>query len=341
MPQVITFGEIMLRLAPEGFLRFLQADRFGASYSGAEANVAVALANFGLDTAFVSRLPENEIGQAALNYLRKFGVNTDFISRSENGRTGIYFLEKGAGSRPSKVIYDRAGSAISLSSPSDYDWDKIFDGSRIFMLSGITPALSDSLADICLQACKKAKEKGLTIVFDLNYRKKLWTVEKARKCMEKICSLADICITNEEDASLIFGIKKPQKDFSSLDLEGYKKVASELAGRFPFKKLCITLRESKSASLNGWAGLLYEKSGEHFYQSKKYEIHIVDRVGAGDAFTAGIIYGEIKKMDCQSQLEFAAASGCLKHSIEGDFNIVSLNEVLSLAGGNSNGRVER
>jgi len=340
MPEVITFGEIMMRLAPEGFLRFLQADRFGVTYSGAEANVAVALASFGLDCAFVSRLPKNEIGQSALNFLRKFGVNVDFISRPDDGRTGIYFLEKGAGSRPSRVIYDRAGSAISLSSPSDYDWDKIFDSCKIFMLSGITPALSENLADICLQACKKAREKGITVVFDLNYRKKLWTVEEARKVMEKICSYVDICITNEEDASLIFGIEKAQKDFTSLDIEGYKRIASELSARFAFKKVCITLRESKSASENGWAGLLYTGDG-NFFLSKKYQVHIVDRVGAGDAFTAGIIYGEIKKMDCQSQLDFAAASGCLKHTVEGDFNLVSLDEVLSLAGGNTGGRVER
>lgn len=338
MPKVITFGEIMLRLAPEGFLRFVQADKFGASYSGAEANVAVSLANFGIDTAFVTRLAENEIGQCAVNYLRRFGVGTQFIVRG-SGRTGLYYLEKGAGSRASKVIYDRAGSAVSLSSDRDYDWDRIFDGCQIFMLSGITPALSESLAEICLQACKIAQEKGITVVFDLNYRKKLWTAEAAGRTMGQICRHVDICITNEEDASLLFGIKCPQKDFDNLNLEGYREVAARLQELFGFKKVCITLRESKSASVNGWAGLMLSHEG--FNQSKKYEIHIVDRVGAGDAFTAGIIYGELNKMTSQNQLDFAVAAGCLKHSIEGDFNMVSVEEVLALACGQAGGRVQR
>lgn len=343
MPKVVTFGEIMLRLAPEGYLRFAQAERFGATYSGAEANVAVSLANFGIDTAFVTRLAENEIGQCAVNYLRRFGVGTQFIVRG-SGRTGLYFLEKGAGTRSSKVIYDRAGSAVSLSSSKDYDWDCIFDGCQIFMLSGITPALSQSLAEICLQACQIAQKKGITVVFDLNYRKKLWTAEEAGKTMEIICRHVDICITNEEDASLLFGIKMPQKDFENLNLDGYRGVAEELAARFSFKKVCITLRESKSASVNGWAGLMLDSSDvgkDSLYISKKYEINIVDRVGAGDAFTAGIIYGELNKMPAQKQLDFAVAAGCLKHTIEGDFNMVSADEVMALADGEAGGRVQR
>ena len=339
MSTVVTFGEIMLRLAPEGYMRFLQADTFGASYSGSEANVAVSLANFGIDTAFVTCLPENEIGQCAVNYLRRFGVNTNFITRSEKGRTGLYFLEKGAGTRASKVIYDRAGSAVSLSTPEDYDWDSIFEGCKIFMLSGITPALSQALSEICLQACQIAQKKGITVVFDLNYRKKLWTAEAAGKVMGEICRYVDICITNEEDASLLFGINMPQKDFSSLNLDVYREVAGELAARFGFKKVCITLRESKSASLNGWAGLMLSDDG--FTQSKKYEINIVDRVGAGDAFTAGIIYGELKKMTCQCQLDFAVVAGCLKHTIEGDFNMVNAEEVFFLVKGDDCGRVKR
>ena len=338
MPKVVTFGEIMLRLAPEGYLRFLQAERFCATYSGAEANVAVSLANFGIDTAFVTRLAENEIGQCAVNYVRRFGVGTQFIVRG-SGRTGLYFLEKGAGTRASKVIYDRAGSAVSLSSSKDYDWDSIFDGCQVFMLSGITPALSGSLSEICLQACEIAQKKGITVVFDLNYRKKLWTAEEAGRTMEKICRHVDICITNEEDASLLFGIKMPQKDFENLNLDGYRDVAGQLAARFGFKKVCITLRESKSASVNGWAGLMLSDDG--FNQSKKYEINIVDRVGAGDAFTAGIIYGELNKMTAQNQLDFAVAAGCLKHTIEGDFNMVNADEVMALAGGEAGGRVQR
>ena len=339
MPKVVTFGEIMLRLAPEGYLRLVQAERFCATYSGAEANVAVSLANFGIDTAFVTRLAENEIGQCAVNYLRRFGVGTQFIVRG-SGRTGLYFLEKGAGTRASKVIYDRAGSAVSLSSSKDYDWDSIFDGCQVFMLSGITPALSGSLPEICLQACEIAQKKGITVVFDLNYRKKLWTAEAAGKVVGEICRHVDICITNEEDASLLFGIKMPQKDFENLNLDGYRDVAGELAARFGFKKVCITLRESKSASVNGWAGLMLDSDGD-FYISKKYEINIVDRVGAGDAFTAGIIYGELTKMPARKQLDFAVAAGCLKHTIEGDFNMVNAEEVFFLASGDDCGRVKR
>lgn len=339
MSKVVTFGEIMLRLAPEGYKRFVQAEQFGATYSGAEANVAVSLANYGVDTAYVTRLPENEIGQCAVNYLRRFGVDTRHIVRG-NGRTGIYFLERGASQRASKVIYDRAGSAVSLSSLSDYNWEKIFDGAEVFMLSGISPALSDSMAEICVKACEIARKMGITVVFDLNYRKKLWTAEKACEVMSKICQNVDICLTNEEDASVVFGIKAPQDDYSTLNGEGYKSVASQMKEKFGFKKVCITLRESKSASVNGWAGLLLDSDGK-FYQSKKYEINIVDRVGAGDAFTAGIIYGELNKMQPQDEVDFAAAASCLKHSIEGDFNMVSAEEVFSLMKGDGSGRVKR
>ncbi|WP_027729288.1 sugar kinase [Treponema sp. C6A8] len=341
MPKVITFGEIMLRLAPEAYLRFVQAEHFEASYSGAEANVAVSLANYGIESAFVTRLPENEIGQCAVNYLRRFGVDTRFISRSEDGRTGIYFLEKGTSQRGAKVIYDRAGSAVSLSTQKDYDWDSIFEGAEIFMLSGITPALSDSLAEICVSACQIARKKGITVVFDLNYRKKLWTAEKARSVMEKICKNVDICITNEEDAYVVFGIGDNDENFSKIDQTRYEKTAYELAARFDFKKVCITMRESKSASVNGWSGLLYDAKEKKSYISPKYEINIVDRVGAGDAFTAGIIYGELKKMRAVEELGFAVAAGCLKHSIEGDFNMVSEQEVLSLMKGDCSGRVKR
>ena len=331
----------MLRLAPEAYLRFVQAERFCATYSGAEANVAVSLANFGVDVAFVSKLAENEIGQSAVNYLRRFGVNTNYICRCKDGRTGVYFLEKGASQRPSKVIYDRAGSAVSLSSSSDYDWERIFDGAEIFMLSGITPALSDSLAEICIQACKIAQKKGIKVVFDLNYRKKLWDSQKAGRVMGEICKNVDICITNEEDANAVFGIEIPQKQFYNLSSNGYESVARELCKKFNFKKVCVTLRESKSASVNGWSGLIFDGEDCKSYISKKYDVQIVDRVGSGDSFAAGIIFGELEKMPLEDEVNFAVAASCLKHSVEGDFNMASREEVFALMNGDSSGRVKR
>ena len=338
--RVITFGEIMLRLAPEGYYRFVQANSFGATYGGGEANVAVSLANFGIDTAFVTKLPAHEIGQAAVNELRKFGVDTSRIVRGGN-RIGIYFLEKGASQRPSKVIYDRAHSAIAEASPEDFDWNEIFQNADWFHFTGITPALNDTLAAICLEACKKAKELGLTVSCDLNYRNKLWSREKAGQVMSELCKYVDVCIANEEDAADVFGIRAANTDVTkgAVSHEGYKDVAKQLAGRFGFSKVAITLRESLSASDNNWAAMLYD--GTEFYFSKKYAVHIVDRVGGGDSFGGGLIYACLNQYDPQSTIEFAAAASCLKHSVEGDMNMVSVSEVQKLASGDGSGRVQR
>ena len=338
--RVITFGEIMLRLAPEGYYRFVQAEKYGATYGGGEANVAVSLANFGIDAAFVTKLPKHEIGQAGVNAVRKFGVDTSLITRGGD-RVGIYFLEKGASQRPSKVIYDRAGSAIATATTEDFDWDKIFENVDWFHFTGITPALGDNVAEICLEACKKAKEKNITISCDLNYRKKLWSKEKAGQVMGELCKYVDVCIANEEDASDVFGIKAANTDVTTgkVNHEGYKDVAKQLADRFGFKKVAITLRSSISANDNNWAAMLYE-NGEYFF-SKSYLMHIVDRVGGGDSFGAGLIYASLMGYASQETIEFAVAASCLKHSIEGDLNMVSVAEVETLAGGDGSGRVQR
>ena len=338
--KVVTFGEIMLRLAPEGYYRFLQAESYGATYGGGEANVAVSLANFGLDAYFVTKLPAHEIGQAGVNSLRRFGVRTDFIARGGD-RVGIYFLEKGASQRPSKVIYDRAGSSIATASASDFDWDAIFDGADWFHFTGITPALNDNVAAICLEAVKAAKAKGIPVSCDLNYRKKLWTREKAGQVMAELCKYVDVCIANEEDASDVFGIKAANTDLyaGQVNTEGYKDVARQLAERFGFEKVAITLRESLSANDNNWYGMLYD--GKDYCFSKKYRIHIVDRVGGGDSFGAGLIYSLLNGYSTQGAIEFAVAASCLKHSIEGDFNMVTVDEVEKLAGGDGSGRVQR
>ncbi len=338
--KIVTFGEIMLRLAPEGYYRFVQAETLGATYGGGEANVAVSLANFGMDARFVTKLPTHEIGQAAVNSLRRYGVDTSFITRGGD-RVGIYYLEKGASQRPSKVIYDRAGSAIATASPADFDWKAIFDGVDWFHFTGITPALNDTVADICLEACKAAKEAGATISCDLNYRGKLWSKEKAGQVMAKLCEYVDVCIANEEDAADVFGIKAANTDVTkgAVNHEGYKDVAKQLADRFGFSKVAITLRESISANDNNWSAMLYD--GSDYYFSKKYSMHIVDRVGGGDSFGGGLIYALLNGYTSQGAIEFAVAASCLKHSVEGDFNMVSVDEVTKLAGGDGSGRVQR
>ena len=340
MSRVVTFGEIMLRLAPEGYYRFVQADSFGATYGGGEANVAVSLANFGVEAAFVTKLPKHEIGQAAINYLRQFGVDTSKIVRGGE-RVGIYFLEKGASQRASKVIYDRAGSSIAKAAAADFDWDSIFDGASWFHFTGITPALGDNVAQICEKALEAAKAKGIAVSCDLNYRKNLWPKEKAGEVMGRLMPKVDICIANEEDAADVFGIKAKDTDIAQGELshDGYRDVAKILAGRFGFKKVAITLRESTSANDNNWAGMLYD--GKEFCFSKKYAVHIVDRVGGGDSFGAGLIYGCLQGWSSQETLEFAVAASCLKHSIEGDFNMVTLDEAKKLSGGDASGRVQR
>ncbi|MCQ2387395.1 MAG: sugar kinase [Clostridia bacterium] len=340
MKKVVTFGELMLRLAPENYLRFVQSDRLEATFGGAEANVAVSLANYGLDAAFVSKLPEHEIGQMAVNSLRKFGVNTSYITRGGD-RVGIYYCEKGASQRPSKVIYDRANSSIACASMSDFNWDEIFKGAKWFHFTGITPALSDNVAEICLKAVKEAKKRNIIVSCDLNFRKKLWSKEKAGLVMGKLCKYVDYCIANEEDAKDVFGIEADNTDINSgkLDREGYISVAQKLTKKFGFKGVAITLRESLSANDNNWSAMLY--TGSKAYFSKKYAMHIVDRVGGGDSFGAGLIYSLVNGFGAQKTIEFAVAASCLKHSIEGDYNLVSIKEVEALAGGNGSGRVQR
>ncbi|MDR0320497.1 MAG: sugar kinase [Treponema sp.] len=338
--KVITLGEVMLRLAPEGYYRFVQANSFGATYGGGEANVAVSLAGFGIDAAFVTKLPKHEIGQSAVNKLREFGVDTSLIVRGGD-RVGIYFLEKGASQRPSKVIYDRANSAIATADKADFDWDKIFQNVNWFHFTGITPALSDNTQAICLAACSAARSKGITVSCDLNYRANLWSREKAGEVMGKLMEFVDICIANEEDASDVFGIKASGSDVTSgkISHDGYKEVATALIKRFGFKQTAITLRESISANDNNWGAMLC--TGNDFYFSKKYAVHIVDRVGGGDSFGAGLIYANLLGLGAQEGLEFAVAASCLKHTIEGDFNLVSADEVKKLAAGNASGRVQR
>ncbi len=340
MKKIVTFGEVMLRLAPENYLRFVQSDKYEATYGGAEANVAVSLANYGMDAAFVTKLPAHEIGQGAINSLRKFGVDTSKIVRGGE-RVGIYFCEKGASQRPSKVIYDRAHSSISTAVVEDFDWESILDGVDWFHFTGITPALSDTTAKVCLEALKVAKAKGITVSCDLNFRKKLWTKEKAGKVMGELCTYVDYCIANEEDAKDVFGIEADNTDIygGKLNHEGYVSVAKKLTEKFGFKGVAITLRESKSASDNDWSGMLYTEGNAYF--SKKYSMHIVDRVGGGDSFGAGLIYSLTNDYDNQSAIEFAVAASCLKHTIEGDYNMVSVAEVKNLAGGDASGRVQR
>ena len=340
MKKVVTFGELMLRLAPENYLRFLQSNRYQATFGGAEANVAVSLANYGVNACFVSKLPSHEIGQAAVNSLRAFGVDTSKVVRGGE-RVGIYYCEKGASQRPSKVVYDRAYSSIAMAKKEDFNWDEIFEGVDWFHFTGITPALSDEVAEITIEACKAAKAKGILISCDLNFRKKLWSKQKAGEVMGEVCKYVDYCIANEEDAKDVFGIEADNTDIygGKLDREGYISVAKKLTDRFNFKGVAITLRESKSANDNDWSGMLYTNGQAYF--SKKYSIHIVDRVGGGDSFGGGLIYSLVNGKEPQAAIEFAVAASCLKHSIEGDYNMVSVAEVENLAGGDASGRVQR
>ena len=285
-------------------------------------------------------MPDNDFGDAALNILRHYGVDTSKAVRGGE-RIGIYFVEKGASQRPSKVIYDRKGSAIASAHSADFDWDRIFEEATWFHFTGITPALSDTLTSICLDACKAAKAKGITISCDLNYRKKLWSREKANEVMSELCKYVDVCIANEEDAADVFGVTAENSDAGSgvLDRTSYSSVARQLREQFGFQKVAITLRESISASDNNWSAILYD--GEKVYNSRKYSIHIVDRIGGGDSFGAGLIYGLNHYDSCQQALEFAVAASCLKQTIEGDFNMVKVAEVESLMNGNVSGRISR
>ncbi len=340
MKRIITFGEVMLRLAPENYMRFVQVENYEATFGGAEANVAVSLSNYGMDAAFVTKLPTHEIGQSAVNSLRKYGVDTSLITRGGD-RVGIYYCERGASQRPSKVIYDRAGSSIACAKAEDFDWEKIFAGADWFHFTGITPALSEGMSKICLTAAKRAKELGITVSCDLNFRKKLWSRERAGEVMGEICKYVDYCIANEEDAKDVFGIEASETDITSgkLNREGYIEVAEKLTARFGFRGVAITLRESLSANDNNWSAMFYTDGNAYF--SKKYAMHIVDRVGGGDSFGAGLIYASLAGRDPQGIIEFAVAASCLKHSISGDYNLVSVSEVETLAGGDASGRVQR
>jgi len=333
-------GEIMLRLSPPGNLRFVQADSFDVVYGGGEANVAVSLANFGHEACYVTRLPDNEIGQSAINSLRRYGVNTEYIARGGD-RIGIYYLETGSAMRPSKVVYDRSHSAISEAVESDFDFDSIMSDAAWFHWSGITPALSDSAAALVASACRSAKSHGVTVSCDLNYRKKLWSSEKARQVMRPLMRYVDVCIGNEEDAQLCLGFT-PQSDVISgaTSAAGYKDIFKAMAAEFGFRYVVSTLRESFSASHNGWKAMIYD--GESFYESKRYDIlPIVDRVGGGDSFAAGLIHGLLTKPTQGEALEFAVAASALKHTINGDVNLVTVAEVEALAGGDGSGRVQR
>lgn len=334
--RIVTFGEIMLRLSPEGYKRFVQADSFGAVYGGGEANIAVSLASFGCDAAFVTKLPEHEIGQAAVNSLRCFGVDTSGIVRGGE-RVGIYFLEKGASQRPSKVIYDRAYSAFAEAHADEFDWKSLLGGADWFHITGITPALGSEAARASLEAVKTAKQLGVTVSCDINYRSKLWDKKTAGEVMSELMSYTDVYIGGRGQAAELFGIEANGADDN--DLDAYKAVAEELKRRFGFSKVAITLRTTISASDNGWAAMLYDGQ-EHCY-SKSYPVHIVDRVGGGDSFAAGLIYACLEGMSTQEAVEFAAAASCLKHSIEGDCNLVSADEVRSLAFGSGSAQVQR
>lgn len=340
MKRIVCFGEIMLRLNPEGYLRIVQAGKFEASYAGSEANVAVSLANYGKKASFVTKVPDNEIGKSAINALRRYGVDTKYVLAG-GPRLGLYFVEKGASQRASKVIYDRKDSSIAMANRNEFDWDRIFEDAVWFHFSGITPALGNELPEICLDACKKAKEMGMTISCDLNYRKKLWSREKANEVMSGLMPYVDLCIANEEDASDVFGIKSEKTDINKgkLSEEGYISVAEQLTKRFGLKYVAITLRASISASVNYWSGMLY-KDGQSFF-SPEYKIHIVDRVGGGDSFGGALIYALISGYELQQAIDFAVAASCLKQTIEHDFNLVTVEEVKSLASGNVSGRVQR
>ena len=338
--KVVTMGEIMLRLSTPDFKRFVQADTFDITYGGGEANVAAALCNYGLNGTFVTKVPDNAIGQSAINHLRRYGVDTQYIVRGGE-RLGIYFLETGASMRASQVIYDRAHASISEADISEFDFDKIFEGADWFHTTGITPALSDKAAALTEAALKTAKEKGITTSIDLNYRKKLWSKEKAREVMSKLCQYVDVCIGNEEDADTTLGFKAKDTDVTKGELnpDGFKDVFKQMKEKFGFKFIASSLRESHSASDNGWSALVYD--GNEFYHTKEYNVRIVDRVGSGDSFASGLIYGLVTGMPMQKAAGFGVAASAIKHTIPGDFNHATLSDVMELMKGDSSGRVQR
>lgn len=343
MAKIVTMGEIMLRLSTPNNEKFIQADEFDINYGGGEANVAVSLANYGHEADFVSALPKNPIGDAAIATLRKYNVGTKHISRSGE-RVGIYFLETGSAMRASNVVYDRAHSSISTAKIDEFDFDEIFKDADWFHFTGITPAVSDSAAELTEAALKAAKKAGVTVSVDLNFRKKLWSSEKAKKIMTNLMQYVDVCIGNEEDAEKVLGFKPGNTDVTAgeLELSGYVDIFNQMCDQFKFKYVISSLRESFSASNNDWSACIMDGATREFYHSKKYHVTpIVDRVGGGDSFAAGVICGLCDKKDFKSALEFAVAASALKHTIPGDFNLVTREDVESLAGGDGSGRVQR
>lgn len=340
--KVVTFGEIMLRLSPPGFSRIVQTPSFDVTFGGGEANVAVALSNFGMESYFISKIPRHEVGQACINNIRRFGVKDDYIVRAGD-RLGIYYLETGASQRPSKVIYDRANSAVTTLTPDEVDWDAAMQGASWFHWTGITPALGENARACVAAACKAASKAGATVSCDLNYRAKLWTVEQARETMNEMMEHVDVCIANEEDADKCLGVRiGGDIEAAELNEEDYFDAARRMREEYDFKAVAFTLRESFSASRNGWSAILHDgRDCEQPYRSERYEIQLVDRVGGGDSFASGLIYGLLTKDDTRDALQYAVAASCLKQTIPGDFNLMSVDEVEKLAKGSGSGRVER
>ncbi len=340
MKTVIGLGDLLVSLSPENNKRFLQAEAFQINYTGAEANVCVSLSQLGMKTQLLTKLPDNPIGQCALSWMKRFGVGTDYIAFGKE-RIGLLYLERGASQRPSQVIYDRQNTAFCNAVEADYNFDLIFANADWFHFTGITPALSDKTAALTEAACKTAKKHGIQISCDLNYRRKLWSEQRANKVMSRLLQYVDVLIANEEDVERVLGIKAANTDVNKgiLDTEGYVEVAKQIRKQYGISIIATTLRESHSASNNGWSAILYD--ADKVYLSKKYEITIVDRVGSGDSFSAGIIYGLLNGYEDQATLEFATAASCLKHSIELDFNLSSVEEIENLMNGNASGRVQR
>lgn len=340
MKKVVSFGEIMMRLNPQGYLKLRQAQSLQVSFAGGEANVAVSIANFGMKSEFVTKLPDNDLGHMAEQELRKYQVDTENIVYG-GPRLGVYYVEKGASQRPSKVLYDRANSSIALAQRNDFNWERILNGCNWFHFTGITPALGNNCAEICEDVLKICKKNQITVSCDLNFRKKLWSEEKANEVMGKLMQYVDVCIANESDAADVFGIKAEGSDVTKGELsqDGYVSVAKQLSERFGIKTVAITLRKSLSASVNKWGGMLYQNGNSYF--SPEYTIQIVDRVGGGDSFAGALIYALNSEYPLQKAVNFAAAASCLKHTLEYDFNLVSLQDVNSLMQGNGSGRVQR
>ena len=342
MGNILAFGEILLRLASPGYTKLFQKDSLDATFCGGEANVVVSLARFGLSSQFLTKLPDNDVGYAAVNSMRYFGVDVSKVIYG-SGRMGLYYLEKGVSQRPSKVIYDRTYSAISMAERTDFDWETIFESVDWFHWTGINPALSSSMVDISMDACKAAKKKGIIVSCDLNYRKNLWSSEQAKQVMTELMPYVDICVANEEDAEKVLGISVEGNDIEAgkLNRAGYEYVARTICETYGCKKVAITLRESYSASVNGWSAMLFDAFENKAYYSRKYDIQIVDRVGGGDSFTAGIIYSLIMGKENQEAIEFATATSCLKQTMEGDYNRSTIAEVEQLIRSGGNGRVVR